>query len=108
MKSTKNEMYSEISAVSANSYGCEIFDAKYKGGDWEVGAVETQETLEQWDDSKKYWNECSGHLEGTVAGFKFLGWSKVQIKKGEARRAVTVIDLGEFRIVLDIEPSYFN
>jgi hypothetical protein len=70
-------------------------------------AVETFETLEQWYDSKKYWNECAGRVEGEVAGFKFLGWKKVQMQKGDARRAVTVIDFGDFRVVLDFDPNLF-
>ena len=35
----------------------ELFDADYKGGEWMVEAVETQETLEQWEESSNGWNE---------------------------------------------------
>lgn len=95
-------------AVSKTTFGNFLFDADYKGGEWMVSAVETKETLADTDNSKKYWNECAGRLEGEVAGFKFLGWSKVQIVKGEARRSLTVIDFGDFRMVLDCEPYLLN
>jgi hypothetical protein len=97
----------KFTAVSKTTFGDFLFDAD-NGGEWIADAVETQETLADWDDSKKYWNECAGRIEGEVAGFKFLGWSKVQSKKGDARRSVTVIDFGDFRMVLDCNPAHLN
>lgn len=97
----KNEMFA---AVSKTTFGNVLFD----GGEWMIEAVETQETLANWDDSKQYWSECAGRTEGEVAGFKFLGWSKVQMKSGATRRPVTVIDFGDFRVVLDFDPKYLN
>lgn len=104
---TKFEMFAAISEKFNPSYVTELFDPEYRGGMWMIEAVETKETLEQWDDSKKYWNECAGRVEGTVAGFRFLGWKKVQMEKGDTRRSVTVVDFGEFRVVLDCDPSNF-
>ena len=104
---TKLEMFKAVSANFATSYGNELFDHEYKEGEWMVGAVETQETLADWDESKNNWAECAGRVEGEVAGFKFLGWKKAQISKGQARRAVTVIDFGDFRVALDFDPSLF-
>ena len=98
----------KFTAVSKTTFGNFLFDPDYKGGEWMVSAVETQEALADWDDSKKYWNQCAGRLEGEVAGFKFLGWSKVQMVKGESRRSITVIDFGNFRMVLDCDPSQLN
>ena len=43
----------------------ELFDADYKGGEWMVEAVETQETLEQWEESSKGWNERTAMMTGT-------------------------------------------
>ena len=104
-KMTKNEMFA---AVSKTTMGNVLFDADYKGGEWMIEAVETQETLKDWDNSKNNWTECLGRVEGEVAGFKFLGWSKAQLKAGSQRRAVTVVDFGNFRIVLDFDPKYLN
>lgn len=99
-KMTNSEKFA---AVSKTTFGNNLFD-----GEWMIEAVETQETLDQFNESKKEWNEYSGRVEGDVAGFKFLGWSSVQMKKGDARRSLTVIDFGNFRIALDFDPKFLN
>lgn len=95
----------KFAAISKATFGDMLYDEKMG---WLISAVETQETLDNWDDSKKYWNECAGRVEGEVAGFKFLGWSKVQMAKGDTRRSVSVVDIGDFRIVLDFDPRDFE
>ena len=105
---TKSEMFTAVSKVAENSLGFMMFDKDYKGGQWEISAVETQETLADFDNSKNNWAECSGRIEGTAAGFKFLGWVNVQVKKGQARQSITVIDFDDFRIVLDLDPKNLN
>lgn len=85
----------------------ELYDPDYKDGEWMVEAVETHETLENYADSSKVWAEKSTAKSGEIAGFKFLAWAKVQPKKGDARRQVSVVDFGDFRIVLNADLSIF-
>lgn len=102
---TKYEMFKSVSNTTLDK---DLFDGEYNQNDWACSAVETQETLANWDNSKNNWAECAGRVEGEVAGFKFLGWKKAQLAKGQARRAITVIDFGDFRVVLDFDPSNLN
>ena len=78
----------------------ELFDADYKGGEWMVESIETQETLAQWEESSKSWNERTAMKSGEIAGFPFRAWKSVQAVKGQPRRSMSVIDLGDVRIVL--------
>jgi hypothetical protein len=72
-----------------------------ENGEWVSEAVETSETLENWIESSRNWNERTPVRRGTIAGFPALAWERVQAVRGQPRRAVTVIDVGERRIVLD-------
>ena len=78
----------------------ELFDVDYKGGEWMVEAVETQETLEQWVESSKGWAERSAMKTGEIAGFPFRAWKSTQSVKGQARQSMSVVDLGDVRIAL--------
>ena len=86
----------------------ELFDADYKGGEWMVEAVETQETLEQFEESSKGWNERTAMKAGEIAGFPFRAWKSAQPVKGQPRQSMSVVDLGDVRIVLPgTDLSYF-
>ena len=78
----------------------ELFDADYKGGEWMTDAVETQETLEQWEESSNGWNERTAMKTGEIAGFPFRAWKSAQAAKGQPRQSMSVVDLGDVRIVL--------
>ena len=78
----------------------ELFDADYSGGEWMCEAVETHETLEQWEESSKGWNERTAMKAGEIAGFPFRAWKSVQAAKGQARDSMSVIDFGDVRIAL--------
>lgn len=78
----------------------ELFDADYKGGEWMTEAVETQETLEQWEESSNGWNERAAMKSGEIAGFPFRAWKSAQAIKGRPRQSMSVVDLGDVRIVL--------
>jgi hypothetical protein len=79
----------------------------YEENNWLIGAVETGETLQDFENSRKSWNECKSRTEGELSGFKYLCFSGVQIKKGDIRRAMTVVDFGELRVVLDFDAKFF-
>jgi hypothetical protein len=78
----------------------ELFDADYKGGEWMCEAVETQETLEQWEESSNGWNERTATKSGEIVGFPFRAWKSAQAVKGQPRQSMSVVDLGDVRIVL--------
>jgi hypothetical protein len=87
-------------AAFAAAVNNELFDAEYNDGEWMVESVETRETLEQFEDSAKNWNECSSMTSGQIAGFPFISWSKAQAIKGQKRQAMSVIDFGDVRFAL--------
>ena len=78
----------------------ELFDADYKDGEWMVEFVETHETLEQFEESSKGWNERTAMKTGDIAGFPFRAWKTAQAVKGQPRQSMSVIDLGDVRIAL--------
>jgi len=84
-------------AAATNS---ELFDADYKDGEWMVESVETHETLEQFEESSKGWNERTAMKTGEIAGFPFRAWKTAQAAKGQPRQSMSVIDLGDVRIAL--------
>lgn len=87
-------------AAFAAATNNELFDTNYQGGEWMVEFVETQETLEQFEESSKSWNERSAMMTGTIAGFPYRSWKNAQAVKGLARAAMSVVDLGDARIAL--------
>lgn len=78
----------------------ELFDAEWKGGEWMVEHVETQETLAQFEESSHQWASRTSLQRGEIAGLPFIAWSNAQARKGDTRQAMSVIDLGDVRIAL--------
>jgi len=91
-----NENFAKFAAATNN----ELFDAEYKNGEWMCDFVETAETLSQWEESSKGWNERSAMISGEIAGFPFRAWKSAQAVKGQSRQAISVIDFGDIRVVL--------
>lgn len=94
---TMTESLKKFAAATNN----ELFDAEWKGGEWMVEAVETHETLDQYVDSSNVWAERSGFERGEIAGLPFVAWKSCQAIKGQARRSMSVIDLGDIRIAIE-------
>lgn len=84
----------------ASATNNELFDADYRGGEWMVEAVETHETIEQFEAASNNWNERSKAIHGEVGGFKFIAWKIAQAQKGQPRQTMSVVDLGDVRIAL--------
>lgn len=91
----------------ASATNNELFDADYKDGEWMVEAVETHETLEQFEKSSKGWNERSAMKSGEIAGFPFLAWKTAQAVKGQPRQSMSVIDLGDVRYAIATDLTNF-
>ena len=98
-----NEKLAAFAAATNN----ELFDAEYKGGEWMVEVVETQETLAQWEESSKGWNDRSSMKSGEIAGFPFRAWKQAQEIKGQPRHEISVIDLGEVRFAIEADLTNF-
>lgn len=85
----------------------ELFDPEYGDGEWMVGAVETHETIEQFVESSNKWASCTKDQFGEIAGCKFVAWSEIQVAKGKQRQALSVLDLGDVRVAIDCDLTYF-
>lgn len=86
----------------------ELFDADYNGGTWMIEAVETHETIQDFVNSSNNYAECTREKFGTLAGFPFVAFSKVQVHKGASRRQLSVIDFGDVRYALDTDLTDFT
>jgi hypothetical protein len=94
-------------AAFATATNNELFDPDWKNGEWMIDAVQTRETLEQVLDSAKFWSEKSAANHGVIAGFPFVAYSKMQARRGDARRSLSVIDFGDVRYILECNLSHF-
>ena len=93
-------MQNAINALNAATNN-DLYNAEYGG--WMVGAEETHETIEQFIDSSRTWAQASIERHGEIGGFKFVAWAEMQASKGQQRRALSVVDLGDVRIALDVD-----
>ena len=75
----------------------------YEDGDCIYYEAETQETLADFLDSAKKWNERSDCKEFKLGNFNCLSWAHVQVAKGERREELTVVDLGDLRLVFNLD-----
>ncbi|MDR1529832.1 MAG: DUF5710 domain-containing protein [Burkholderiales bacterium] len=91
------EMLNKLAAATND----EIYDAEYNGGEWMTEHVETAETLDDFVNSSRHYNESTAAKRGEIAGFPFVAFTKIQPRKGDPRRSLSVIDFGEKRIALD-------
>lgn len=94
-------MTEKLNAFAAAT-SLELYD-----GEWMVEAVETHETLEQWEESAKGWNERTQMKRGEIAGLPFLAWKTMQAIKGQPRRSMSVIDFGDVRFAIDADLTNF-
>lgn len=92
-------------AIATNN---EIFDTDYNGGEWMIEATETHEAIENFVEASNGYNSCTREKFGEIAGFRFVAFSEVQPRKGDRRRALSVIDFGEVRFVLDCDLTDFT
>jgi len=74
---------------------------------WMVGAVETHETIENFVEASNSYNECTAPKFGTLAGFAFVAFKRAQPRKGDERRSLSVIDLGDVRYAIDCDLTVF-
>jgi hypothetical protein len=92
-------------AAATNS---ELYDPDYSGGQWMIEAVETQETIADFVAASASYQEATAPKFGQIAGFKFVAFSKVQARKGDQRRELSVIDFGFARFALNADLTNFD
>lgn len=86
----------------------ELYDPEWKGGEWMIEAVETAETIENFVEASKNYDSCTKDKFGEIAGFKFVAYSEVQLRKGMPRRQLSVIDFGDKRFALDCDLTSYE
>lgn len=99
-----NAQFQALAAATNN----ELYDPEYNGGEWMIEAVETRETIENFVEASNSYAECTREKFGEIAGFKFVAFAKVQLRKGHQRRQLSVIDFGDVRYALDCDLTDFT
>ncbi len=74
---------------------------------WQCDAVETQESLDDFFAASTSYAECSSPVRGEIAGVPFLAFEEVQVRAGDTRRSLSVLDFGDTRIALDVDLSFY-
>ena len=87
----------------ADATGNDIFDPEFDGGSWMIKSVETRETIEDFIRAAKGYASATKEKFGEIAGFKFIAFSEVQLRKGDRRRQLSVVDFGDVRYALDCD-----
>lgn len=85
--------------------GGDLYNAVWEGGTWMVTATETADTLDQFVADSEGWNELGRVRECRVAGLRCVYFGEVQARKGDTRRELTVIDLGDVRVAVAADVS---
>lgn len=68
------------------------------------GQVYTAEdTLDQFVAASESWAEVVRAREFRIAGLRAVDFGKVQVRKGDKRHYLTVIDLGGFRVAIHMD-----
>jgi hypothetical protein len=63
------------------------------------------DTLDQFVAASEGWNEVGCVRECRVAGLRAVYFGEVQARKGDTRRELTVIDLGDVRVAVAADVS---
>ena len=93
---TKTEALAAIHAAT----GGDLYDAEYEGGTWMETTVETAETIEDFIAASESWREVGVARECWLAGMRCVYFGEVQARKGDQRRELSVIDLGDVRVAV--------
>ena len=86
---------SELYTAIINASGEELIDED----GWLIDVGETRESLDEWEQSSKTWRSKTAAYRGTFCGGAFIAWGSMQLRKGDTRDSISVIDLGDMRYV---------
>lgn len=84
------------------STNCEIYEPNYpSGGKWKRPVEETQKTLDDFvESSKNDWPESTKAKFGEIAGFKFVTFGEIKLKKESPRQRISIVDFGDSRVLI--------
>jgi len=88
-------------AAFAAATNNDLFDPSFGEGEWLIEAVETQETIDDFVAASANYAEATPARHGEIAGFKFVAFKTVQLRRGMPRRELSVIDFGDRRVAID-------
>lgn len=91
----------------AEATGNEFYDPDWEGGAWLVDAAGTMDTIDDFVESAKGYRECARPQFGEIAGFRCVSFSRIQPRKGDCRRQLSVVDFGNIRYAIDADLSFF-
>lgn len=98
-----NDTTSAAKLAIAVATDSDIYHPTFRGGDWLVPAVETRDTLADFEAAIPGYRMATKIRRGTIAGLPYIACDEVQVAKGDTRRSLTVIDLGDVRVALDAD-----
>lgn len=87
-------------ALIHEATGGDLYDTDWEGGSWMCQAVQTADTLSDFEAAAKNYAESGTVERGELAGFPFLHFGVVQVAKGTQRQSLSVIDLGDVRFAI--------
>jgi hypothetical protein len=96
---TKMELQQALRKIHEATTG-DLYDCDWNGGVWMPTAVETSDTLADFEAAAKNYAERGSIERGKIANFPFIYFGVVQTAKGQQRRPLSVIDLGEVRFAV--------
>lgn len=103
VRSSKRERQMELQqalALISQATGGDLYDADYEGGSWMCQAVQTADTVSDFEAAAKNYAEAGTIERGELAGFPFVHFGVVQVAKGTQRQSLSVIDLGDVRFAI--------
>ena len=85
----------------------EFYDEEFFENGWIEEVQETKQTIEDFIESSKNWNESSKPQTGTLNGLNYVYFAKAQANKGDQRQELSIIDFGSKRICINADVTYF-
>lgn len=107
MNTESDALLAFAAATGTELYDTDIDARTGEAWGWMVEAVRTHETIEQFIESSAHYAECTPPKHGEIAGFTFVAFTKIQARRGDTRRPLSVIDFGDVRYALDTDLTAF-
>ena len=94
-------------AAFAQATDNQLYDVEWNDGDWMIEAVETQESIDDFVAASRNYAEATNPVHGIIAGFPFVAFRKIQVRRGDQRRELSVIDFGDRRVAIDANLDHY-
>jgi hypothetical protein len=85
----------------------EFYDEEFFENGWIEEVQETKQTIENFIESSKNWNESSKPQTGTLNGLNYVYFAKAQPNKGDQRQELSIIDFNSKRICINADVTCF-